>query len=101
MPINHNRSSDEIIARVDQKLTDHMQHFEEVQMRLKEWQESHEEWCKTNITGIDNRLTPIEHSWRTINRPAQWIANGLTLTITGGLLWAGEQIFKKVIDHWK
>ena len=98
---NHDRSSDAIIARVEQKLDDHMNNFDTVQADLRLWQDAHYEWCRMEFAKMDAKINPLKEAFEVVNRPAKAIGWTVIAVLTGGCAYAGERLSALIFSHWK
>ena len=84
----YERKNDAVIARVEQKLDDHIVTFDETRVQILDWQKTHEEWCKAEVTRIEAAIKPMKDVYQKLETPAKWIG----WLVMGGTLWLGEKI---------
>lgn len=97
---DHERKGDAIVARIEQKLDDHIERVKLAKLEASAWQRAHIEWCKSEISRIDNEISPLMKAFNTVERPIKWVGWTVTIFITGSLLWFGQRIAAWASQHW-
>jgi hypothetical protein len=94
--------SDEILARIEERLKSHVERYErdrdEAMERIEKEQEHTTRWragFKDDLQAIDNRLKPIESDHKMIVTGGKWLA----ATVATGLAGVKGWFFLK--DHLK
>lgn len=70
--------NEELLARIDQKLADHMEQYKSDREHTGRWRNGFIE----RLQKIDNRLAPIERDHYFVLRLAKWCGGGLALIAT-------------------
>jgi hypothetical protein len=97
---DHERSSDAIIARVEQKLDDHVNDFSHTKEAIKDWQDNHVEWCKAEISRLDSDIHPMRTAFRKFETPVRWIGWTVIAVLAGMLAMIGDFIGHWFGRHW-
>lgn len=99
--IEHNRKSDEIVFRMEQKLDDHIRRFERFESEICSWRKEHAEWADAEKAKITARLGIIEAVWISIEKPVKYVGWAITIFLAV-LITSSATLFKDwVASHFK
>lgn len=104
----HNRRAldpklDDIIKKLDAANIETLRVKEELvqeKNELKNWQETHKQWCVSEFSRMDKIMMPIKEAFETVDKPARWVGRILVWTATGASIYLGQKTIVWISHHF-